>query len=107
MTKKLTTRGPVTAAAIAAREPFTTSGALRGEEIVHPFVYPGRLNDEEAAQLRADLPGITYVVFSYATPIAWFHRDNGWHKVAQKFSMTTSHHQGVLYLIPVAVSQTV
>jgi len=40
-----------------------------------------------------------YVVFSYSTPIAWWTERHGWHKVEQKFSPTTSKHQGRLYLV--------
>lgn len=36
---------------------------------------------------------IDYTVYSYDTPIAW-HTPSGWHVVEQRFSVTTSCHQG-------------
>ena len=45
--------------------------------------------DETAARIR-------YVVYSYATPIAWV-RDNGeWVVPAEKYSATTSRHQSIV-----------
>lgn len=99
MPKKISSRSRQVAEAIRDRKPFQTYGSLRGEEIVHPYVDSGRLDQNETACLRADLSFIDYVVWSYGTPIAWHLRDGYWHKVAQKFSMTTSHHQGKLYLL--------
>jgi hypothetical protein len=47
--------------------------------------------DETAARIR-------YVVYSYATPIAWV-RDNGeWVVPAEKYSATTSRHQSIVRL---------
>lgn len=51
----------------------------------------GRLGDEYE-RLLADFKTGAYVVFSYATPIAWFGA-NGWYAVEQKFSRTTSKTQ--------------
>jgi len=99
MTKTLSSRSREVAEAIRDRVPFNTYGALRAEEIVHPYVHSGRLNEQETADLNCDLPQIDYVVWSYSTPIAWHCEDGRWHRVAQKFSMTTSHHQGKLYLL--------
>lgn len=59
----------------------------------------GRLNDHEAAQYAADLESITYVVYSYWTPIAWVTRSGRVHVVNQKFSITTSRHQLCLYAL--------
>lgn len=54
----------------------------------------GRLDsaDEIAATRKA-----TYVIYSYATPVAWRNADGSWTKTAQRFSVTTSQHQGRLY----------
>jgi hypothetical protein len=100
---RLTTRGPRTAQAIANREPFTTSGALRGESR-NPgyYVYPGQLPRE----LAAGLESADYVVFSYSTPIAW-HGPDGWTVPAVRYSITTSRHQGNLYAITGEVSRPV
>lgn len=99
MTKKISSRSREVSESIRDLVPFNTYGALRGEAIVHPYVHSGRLNDAERDALTRDLESINYVVWSYATPIAWHSVIHGWHKVEQKFSMTTSHHQGRLYLI--------
>ena len=107
--KRLTTRGIATAEAIRDRESFNTSGALRGRTVadggLSPYGYTGYLNDTETTKWRQDCYHIDYVVWSYNTPIAW-HWSNetsgeeGWHIVDQKFSLTTTKHQGNLYLIP-------
>lgn len=99
--RKLTTRGPVTAQAIADREDFTTHGALAGLNVSGLTSWDsGRLSGPDLEKFQADRATIDYVVTSYATPIAW-HTPDGWHRVSQKFSVTTSHHQGVLYRIGV------
>lgn len=99
MTKylQLTTRGSAVAEAIRDGQPFVTSGALVG----HPRAassHPPYLNPAEREQWLADYQSVDYVVYSYSTPIAWHTPEGGWHFVDQKFSMTTSHHQGRLYL---------
>ena len=56
----------------------------------------GLLNDSSRRMLDAQnqqLPA--YVVWSYATPIAWKVNDS-WHIVTQKFSRTTSRHQSIV-----------
>lgn len=97
--KRLTTRGPATAEAIRDRVPFTTSGALRAvAKGDSGFWNTGRLSAAEYEMYHTTVDTMDYVVFSYNTPIAW-HSAAGWHKVAQRFSVTTSKHQGNLYLI--------
>ena len=101
MTQRLTTRSIATAQAIRDRENFVTSGSMHGEGLTTSnYVYSGHLNDKEAEVLRVDsMAGvIDYVVWSYSTPIAWHRTDGTWHKVSQKFSRTTTKHQGNLYL---------
>lgn len=96
--RKLTTRGHAVAEAIAAREPFKTHGALRGDTwtVGSPL---GILPDYWRARLAADLgtDGRVYMVWSYQTPIAWY-TEAGWVVPDAKYSVTTSHHQGRLYL---------
>lgn len=104
MTKKLSTRSIATAEAIGRRETFDTYGSLRGERrnpADNRFSVwdSGRLSGRDLEQFRTDLPVIDYIVFSYATPIAWTTTDGRVHKVTQKFSVTTSKHQGNLYLL--------
>lgn len=79
--------------------PFKTHGALCSESVsgLGPFD-SGRLRGKDEDAFRADMANIDYVVYSYATPIAW-HTPKGWYKVEQKFSVTTSKHQGTLYMI--------
>lgn len=93
---RLTTRGIKTAEAIRDRVEFTTSGSLKAGRL--RYYDTGYLNDNERDQFTLDYDFIDYVVYSYGTPIAW-HGVNGWHIVAQKFSPTTTKHQGNLYLI--------
>ena len=87
--------------AMADREDFTNStGSLRGK--ANPgWVSPGWLSDTEALdRLRKDnAREITYVVYSYATPIGWETAEGGFYRVREKFSVTTSQHQGLMYLI--------
>jgi len=78
---------------IAAGQDFDTSGALKGRA-THPdgMIYTGQLPQE----YRASIKGATYVVFSYATPIAW--RTQGqWHTPDVKYSVTTSRHQSRIF----------
>jgi hypothetical protein len=97
--KRLTTRGHATAEAIRDREDFNTSGALKGRKVTTGQCPDGgRLLGSERENYYEDMPHIDYVVTSYDTPIAW-HTPGGWYKVKQKFSLTTSKHQGNLYLI--------
>lgn len=59
----------------------------------------GRLDSREALKFYAVSEDIRYVVWSYATPIAWWSRENGWYKVRQKFSAATTRHQKCLQLV--------
>ena len=74
---------------ILARQPFEAS-SLSGK-CMNYTPGAGRLGDEYN-KLIADFKTGAYVVFSYATPIAWFGA-NGWYVVEQKFSSTTSKTQ--------------
>jgi hypothetical protein len=90
-------------AAWQAREEFDCNGTLTATYTNWP--QSGRLNEAERARLdefakhARDIMGTLYVVWSYATPIAWVVLDaNGketsLYRVAQRFSVTTSKHQG-------------
>lgn len=85
-------------ALIAKREAFE-GNSMKAE--VHPaVVFAGKLNDSERAVLNAENPyDIVYVVYSYETPIAWVRRDGSTYTVKQRFSVTTSKHQGKLYTL--------
>jgi hypothetical protein len=100
MTVKLSSRSIAVAQAIGNREPFETYGALRAVRSPDYFG-TGRLTDGDmAAILEASNGGLPeYVVFSYSTPIAVAF-DNGsvWVN-PNKYSVTTSKHQGKLYML--------
>ena len=96
MTKKISTRGREVAETIARREDFITHGALHGRWLDHSGGF-GQLCVAEY-DAYASVRGLRYTVFSYATPIAWWTKRDGWHIVDQKFSVTTSKHQTKLYL---------
>ena len=52
-----------------------------------------------AAELwRADITAgeVSYVVYSYSTPIAWYTSRGEWVVPAEKYSHTTSRHQSVV-----------
>jgi hypothetical protein len=101
--KRLTTRGRATAEAIRDREDFRTSGSLMGESCSLGTYDRGRLSGEDLTKFYEDCADIRYAVMSYATPIAWYvapsetHK-GGWYHVKAKFSVTTTKHQGNLYL---------
>jgi hypothetical protein len=79
---------------LAAHRTFNTYGALRGERTQYVSSY-GRLPAEHAAALReCEQAGrLAYVVYSYATPIAWNDTEHGWTMPSASYSVTTSHHQ--------------
>ena len=82
--------------ALENEQEFKTSGSLKGVKSIDTF---GQLNKVETAQLEADREsfGVRYYVVSYETPIAWVRNDGKIHLVDQKFSVTTSKHQGMLW----------
>jgi len=61
--------------------------------VVTPYdghIQSGQLPQEFRDQLKLDRPD--FIVYSYATPIAW-HSDKGWFIPEVKYSVTTSKHQ--------------
>lgn len=99
MKAKISSRGSAVSAAIAAHKPFATHGALRG---IEGHAGEGRLcgDDRDAflAAYQSNDP-IVYSVYSYQTPIAWVRKSGKVHIVKQRFSVTTSKHQGKLYAL--------
>lgn len=94
MTTKLTTRSPwwEFQYVVEMREPFKTSGALHAERTGYPSM--GRLPAEHHASANeAD-----YVIYSYGTPIAW-HGPDGWMFPDEKYSATTTRHQGKIFFV--------
>jgi hypothetical protein len=92
-----------------ACEPFQCNNSLSGEFVTAVWGETmGRLNEDESSEMRrwCDMARIApgarfFVVYSYATPIAWaIVYNNGEverYKVTQRFSVTTSKHSGWLY----------
>jgi hypothetical protein len=106
---KISSRDRKVAELIRDRQPFQTYGALRAEAVDGLSVWDsGQLSGEDEEQFREDATYVRYVVYSYYTPIAWWagtradfeNMKPGWYIVKQRFSRTTSAHQGKLYLIP-------
>lgn len=94
MTAKLKAKGAwwELAPYIRDRENFTTHGSLWGNEVVgaHSTLSIGRLPE----QYRPCVENADYIVYSYGTPIAWHRPEIGWQMPNEKYSVTTSAHQG-------------
>ncbi|HLS01869.1 MAG TPA: hypothetical protein VK054_07825 [Beutenbergiaceae bacterium] len=77
------------------RTPFRSHGAMSA----HAFALSrtGRLPKEWVEVYRSDRenPGISYVVYSYATPIAWVRADGETVIPDVGYSLTTTRHQGM------------
>lgn len=85
--------------ALIKRFPYTTSGAMRATQGPQPLPWGHRLPTEWQERYRADQDRMTYIVWSYDTPIAWVLDDNSVVKVDYKWSRTTTGHQGLLYAL--------
>ncbi len=85
--------------AIADREPFN-AGNLTGQRYSQGT---GQLRGYWLEQFHAEVNEMDYIVYSYATPIAWHTpkahnpHDGGWVVIELKFSATTSRHQSVTH----------
>lgn len=98
---RLNARSNDVAIAIRDRVDFTTGGGLSGNSTptgMGSFDF-GRLAGKDKERFLEDWRAITYVVWSYKTPIAWF-TGKEWYVVKQRFSVTTSRHQGRLFAVP-------
>lgn len=97
---KLTTHDSWSAYVTALREcrDFRTGGALRGEETRH-VASSGQLSPELQTSIRvlAAEGKLRYIVYSYATPIAWRDTEGVWYTPAEKYSVTTSKHQSKIF----------
>lgn len=58
-----------------------------------------RYSPDRGIGREAPPQGSIYVVWSYATPIAWIDNVGRAHRVPEKFSVSTSKHQGKLYTL--------
>lgn len=81
------------------------SGRIIGNYGLSPSMDAGELSGSDLAAFQTDASAIRYVVRSYDTPIAWKTLSGRWHIVRQRFSVTTSKHQGRLYMIPREVEE--
>lgn len=88
--------------AIANLESFEAS-ALRAFRAltVRDGYLSGRLYGDDLERFRAvcanvdNIDDMPYIVFSYGTPIAWYHGGE-WNLATAKFSVTTSKHQSIV-----------
>lgn len=76
------------------------SGRNIGEHGMSAKHDAGWLEGADLASFEVDATAIRYVVYSYYTPIAWQTLSGRWHIVRQRFTPTTSKHQGRLYMLP-------
>jgi hypothetical protein len=85
-----------------ARQPWKNNGgSMRGEPLSpHSSPSYGIMPSDEADALRALVRtgDLDYVIYSYATPIAW-HANGEWTFSSTRYSPTTSQHQGRLYRV--------
>jgi hypothetical protein len=82
---------------MANRERWNTSGALKGRATSHGLIRSGyslgRLPGDWSRTVQARESLINYVVYSYATPIAWHDTEAGWVIPDEHYSVTTTIHQ--------------
>lgn len=101
MPTKISSRGMDVPRYIAERKDFQTYGALRGGTYWRGAGWlptNHQLPPEWRDRFMADTRNVhVYVVWSYETPIAWY-TEAGWVVPPVKYSVTTSKHQGRLYL---------
>ena len=82
---------------ISRREAFVTQGALSARTHTGPGdqLNFGKMSEGSQSMIKA-LSDIDYVVHSYATPIGVHSESQGWVIPEDKYSVTTSRHQGQL-----------
>lgn len=75
------------------QKPFQNStGKFRGEQWKHNVMpSTGQMHESDRRTLNRDLEdyGITYVVWSYGTPIGWRRGDGVWYSPDAGYSQTT------------------
>ncbi|WP_075737689.1 hypothetical protein [Streptomyces acidiscabies] len=96
---KLATQSWAVRRALAARQPFTTHGALSATD--QPSYDVGRLPHWWADLYRSDFVTgrVRYQVYSGSTPIAWVLDDGTVVVPHVRYSAATSRHQGLLYAL--------
>ena len=107
MSIKTTIRGAKTQMLIGAREEFHAGGKAYGDWNFRGETFPltergtrwrpydGHLTAEYVEKLTAAwyVNRVSYVVYSYNTPIAWFDEVDGWTVPDHKYSRSTTAHQ--------------
>lgn len=95
MAKKISTRKAYEP--ISRRESFVSHGALSARTHTGPGdqLNFGKMSEGSRATIKA-LSDINYVVHSYATPIGVYSESQGWVIPEDRYSVTTSKHQGQL-----------
>ena len=80
---------------LCARKAFDSHGAMAAYDYTPSRT--GRLPAEWVEAYRSDreFPGISYVVYSYNTPIAWVRNDGETIIPDVGYSVTTTRHQGL------------
>lgn len=87
--------------AIANLESFEASALRAFRMHTTPGHMTGRLYGDDLERFLAvcanpnNIDDMPYVVFSYGTPIAWYHGGE-WNLATAKFSVTTSKHQNIV-----------
>lgn len=85
-----------------ARQPWKNNGGSMRGVPMSPYASPsyGMMPEDEREVLIALVRtgDLDYVIYSYATPIAW-HANGEWTKSSSRYSPTTSQHQGRLYRV--------
>lgn len=90
---KVSDHADVFASYITNRRPFMAgTGNLRGEETAVPTV--GALPSPHGVTLAQS--DVDYVVYSYATPIAWHTCGGTWWVPDVNYSLTTTNHQNTV-----------
>lgn len=82
---------------ISRREAFVSHGALSARQHTGPGdeLNFGKMSEGSAANIKR-LSDIDYVVHSYETPIAVHSGSEGWVIPEDKYSNTTTRHQGIV-----------
>lgn len=83
----------------------STSSLIGYDGDVARHLGAGRLEGAERDRWFADRDHLLFVVLSYNTPIAWVTKDGVVHRVADKFSVTTTRHQGLLWPTPLYATE--
>lgn len=82
---------------VESGRPFSNhSGSFRGEPVTGRYVSTGEMPTNHAEFMRTFAGEIDYVIFSYATPVAW-HANGEWYIPDVKYSRTTTRHQSYLH----------